>query len=74
MNVKQEIFDFIENETAVECILEIFFFFKKKSFFLLLKQRKMNSVERSSFVHSKEGNDAGTCLLKKDQLFTYFSI
>ena len=47
-------------------------FLKKSVFFLLLKQRKMNSVERSSFVHSKEGNDAGTCLSKKDQRFTYF--
>lgn len=34
----------------------------------------MNTVERSSFVYSKEGNDAGTYLSKKDQLITYFFI
>ena len=48
--------------------------FIKMFFFLLLKKRKMNTVERSSFVHSKEGNDAGTCLSKKDQFITYFFI
>lgn len=48
--------------------------FIKMFFFLLLKKRKMNTVERASFVHSKEGNDAVTCLSKKDQLITYFFI
>lgn len=48
--------------------------FIKMFFFLLLKKRKMNTVERASFVHSKEGNDAATCLSKKDQLITYFFI